>query len=121
MKKLLLIAAVSLLASTAHARVGADDWVAVPYNNDGLVVNSKSLELKKGKMWIQIQLVNNTGKMMTFNPDQIQAKLPDGNVVTRLLLPLSLGYDHRVIDGAAAARFTTYLASLLADFRRVLL
>lgn len=84
MKKLLLVAAVSLLASTAQARVGADDWVAVPYNNDGLVVNSKSLELKKGKMWIQIQLVNNTGKMITFNPDQIQAKLPDGNVVTRL-------------------------------------
>jgi len=39
----------------------------------------------------------------------------------RLLLPLSLSYDHRVIDGAAAARFTTYLAQLLADMRRVLL
>ncbi len=44
-----------------------------------------------------------------------------GQFVPRLLLPLSLSYDHRVIDGAAAARFTTYLASLLADFRRVLL
>ena len=39
----------------------------------------------------------------------------------RLMLPLSLSYDHRVIDGAAAARFNTYLAGLLADFRRVLL
>ena len=39
----------------------------------------------------------------------------------RLLLPLSLSYDHRVIDGAAAARFTTYLAQLLADMRRSLL
>jgi len=39
----------------------------------------------------------------------------------RLLLPLSLSYDHRVIDGAAAARFTTYLAKVLADMRRVLL
>jgi len=39
----------------------------------------------------------------------------------RLLLPLSLSYDHRVIDGAAAARFTAYLAQLLADMRRVLL
>jgi pyruvate dehydrogenase E2 component (dihydrolipoamide acetyltransferase) len=37
----------------------------------------------------------------------------------RLILPLSLSYDHRVIDGAAAARFNAYLASLLADFRRV--
>jgi len=39
----------------------------------------------------------------------------------RLLLPLSLSYDHRVIDGASAARFTAYLAQLLADMRRSLL
>lgn len=39
----------------------------------------------------------------------------------KLTLPLSLSYDHRVIDGAAAARFTTYLATVLADMRRVLL
>ena len=41
--------------------------------------------------------------------------------VPRLTLPLSLSYDHRVIDGAAAARFTAFLAAVLADFRRVLL
>ena len=41
--------------------------------------------------------------------------------VPRLMLPLSFSYDHRVIDGAAAARFTTYLAALLADLRRVIL
>ena len=39
----------------------------------------------------------------------------------RLMLPLSLSYDHRVIDGAQGARFTTYYASLLADMRRALL
>jgi len=39
----------------------------------------------------------------------------------RLMLPLSLSYDHRVIDGAAAARFTSYLASVLSDIRRSLL
>jgi pyruvate dehydrogenase E2 component (dihydrolipoamide acetyltransferase) len=39
----------------------------------------------------------------------------------RLMLPLSLSYDHRVIDGAAAARFNAYLGQILADFRRVLL
>ncbi len=39
----------------------------------------------------------------------------------RLMLPLSLSYDHRVIDGASAARFTAYLARLLADMRRVML
>ena len=39
----------------------------------------------------------------------------------RLILPMSLSWDHRVVDGAAAARFNTYLASLLADFRRITL
>ncbi|TCT00631.1 dihydrolipoyllysine-residue acetyltransferase [Paralcaligenes ureilyticus] len=39
----------------------------------------------------------------------------------RLMLPLSLSYDHRVIDGASAARFNAYLAALLADFRRIAL
>ena len=39
----------------------------------------------------------------------------------RLILPLSLSWDHRVIDGAAAARFNVYFASLLADFRRIVL
>jgi pyruvate dehydrogenase E2 component (dihydrolipoamide acetyltransferase) len=41
--------------------------------------------------------------------------------VPRLTLPLSLSYDHRVIDGAAAARFNAYLGAILADFRRVIL
>lgn len=41
--------------------------------------------------------------------------------VPTLMLPLSLSYDHRVIDGALAARFTTYLAQVLADMRRILL
>ena len=41
--------------------------------------------------------------------------------VPRLMLPLSLTWDHRVIDGAAAARFNAYLGKILADFRRVLL
>ncbi|MBP0625281.1 dihydrolipoyllysine-residue acetyltransferase [Cupriavidus consociatus] len=41
--------------------------------------------------------------------------------VPRLTLPLSLSWDHRVIDGAEAARFNTYFAQLLADFRRILL
>ena len=46
----------------------------------------------------------------------------DGNQFQpRLILPLSLSYDHRVIDGAAAARFTTYLSQLLTDMRQALL
>ena len=41
--------------------------------------------------------------------------------VPQLTLPLSLSYDHRVIDGASGARFNAYLGSLLADFRRIAL
>jgi pyruvate dehydrogenase E2 component (dihydrolipoamide acetyltransferase) len=41
--------------------------------------------------------------------------------VPRLMCPLSLSYDHRVIDGAAAARFNAYLANILNDYRRVVL
>lgn len=45
----------------------------------------------------------------------------DGGFVPRLILPLSLSYDHRVIDGADGARFTTFLSALLSDTRRMLL
>jgi pyruvate dehydrogenase E2 component (dihydrolipoamide acetyltransferase) len=46
--------------------------------------------------------------------------LENGAFVPRLMLPLSLSYDHRVIDGAAAARFTTFLAKALADVQGLL-
>jgi len=45
----------------------------------------------------------------------------DGAFVPRLMLPLSLSYDHRVVDGATGARFITHLNGLLADVRRLLL
>jgi pyruvate dehydrogenase E2 component (dihydrolipoamide acetyltransferase) len=46
----------------------------------------------------------------------------DGSAfVPRLMVPLSLSYDHRVIDGAAAARFVSQLAGVISDLRRVLL
>jgi pyruvate dehydrogenase E2 component (dihydrolipoamide acetyltransferase) len=43
----------------------------------------------------------------------------DGGFVPRLTLPLSLSYDHRVIDGAMAVRFTTWLAGVLGDPRQL--
>jgi pyruvate dehydrogenase E2 component (dihydrolipoamide acetyltransferase) len=45
----------------------------------------------------------------------------DGAFVPRLVLPISLSYDHRVIDGADAARFATRLSALLSDLRRLIL
>lgn len=44
-----------------------------------------------------------------------------GTFVPRLMLPLSLSYDHRVIDGAEAARFTRFISEALSDIRRILL
>jgi pyruvate dehydrogenase E2 component (dihydrolipoamide acetyltransferase) len=44
-----------------------------------------------------------------------------GQFIPRLMLPLSLSYDHRVIDGADGARFITYLAAMLNDTRNLLL
>ncbi|MFQ5992384.1 MAG: dihydrolipoyllysine-residue acetyltransferase [Nitrospiraceae bacterium] len=52
---------------------------------------------------------------------KMQPVYRDGAFVPRLILPLSLSYDHRVIDGAAAARFTSHLSLLLSDLRRLLL
>jgi pyruvate dehydrogenase E2 component (dihydrolipoamide acetyltransferase) len=52
---------------------------------------------------------------------QIEPKWDGKAFQPRLILPLSLSWDHRVIDGAAAARFNGYFASLLADFRRIAL
>ena len=45
----------------------------------------------------------------------------DGQFVPRLMLPISLSYDHRVIDGAKGARFITHLNAVLSDIRRVIL
>ena len=52
---------------------------------------------------------------------QMKPVYEQGQFVPKLMLPLSLSYDHRVIDGAEAARFISYLSSLLTDIRRILL
>ena len=54
-------------------------------------------------------------------PVSIQPVWDGAQFQPRLMLPLSLSYDHRVIDGALAARFAVFLAQVLADMRRVLL
>jgi pyruvate dehydrogenase E2 component (dihydrolipoamide acetyltransferase) len=51
----------------------------------------------------------------------VEARWDGQQFQPRLMLPLSLSWDHRVIDGASAARFNAYLCQILGDFRRVLL
>ncbi len=52
---------------------------------------------------------------------KMQPVYRDGEFVPRMILPFGLSYDHRVIDGAQAARFTSYLSQVISDIRRVLL
>jgi pyruvate dehydrogenase E2 component (dihydrolipoamide acetyltransferase) len=52
---------------------------------------------------------------------QMQPKWDGSEFQPRLMMPFSLSYDHRVIDGAEGVRFTTYLANLLGDIRRLVL
>src|SRR5262249_35734151 len=55
------------------------------------------------------------GAILGLSRGRLQPVIRDGAVTPRLVLPLSLSYDHRVIDGAAAARFTRQLAELLEN------
>jgi pyruvate dehydrogenase E2 component (dihydrolipoamide acetyltransferase) len=52
---------------------------------------------------------------------QLKPQYVEGELHARLMLPLSLSYDHRVIDGAQGARFTAYLGAVLSDIRRLVL
>ncbi len=57
----------------------------------------------------------------SIKPVHIKNSEGDDEFIPRLILPLSLSYDHRVIDGADGARFTSYLSKVLSDTRRLLL
>ncbi|MCB1746147.1 MAG: 2-oxo acid dehydrogenase subunit E2, partial [Gammaproteobacteria bacterium] len=55
------------------------------------------------------------------SPASMQPVWRDGEFVARLMLPFTLSYDHRVIDGVAAAQFTRFLTTVLGDIRHILL
>ncbi len=55
------------------------------------------------------------------SPAAMKQVYRDGNFIPRLMLPFTLSYDHRVIDGVAAAQFTRYLTTVLGDIRHILL
>jgi pyruvate dehydrogenase E2 component (dihydrolipoamide acetyltransferase) len=67
-------------------------------------------------------IVNNPEvAILGLSRSSIKPVFEEGEFIPRLMLPLSLSYDHRVIDGAEAARFTRYLCDSLTDIRRILL
>ena len=55
------------------------------------------------------------------SPSAMKQVYRDGDFIPRLMLPFTLSYDHRVIDGVAAAQFTRYLTTVLGDIRHILL
>ncbi|MFN8917339.1 MAG: 2-oxo acid dehydrogenase subunit E2, partial [Burkholderiales bacterium] len=59
--------------------------------------------------------------IMGLSKSEMKPKWDGKQFVPRLMLPMSLSYDHRVIDGAMAAKFTTYVADVLSDMRKVLI
>ena len=59
--------------------------------------------------------------ILGLSKSQMKPVYQGGEFLPRLMLPLSLSYDHRVIDGAQAARFAVHLSGVLADLRRILL
>ncbi len=59
--------------------------------------------------------------ILGISPARMQPVYQEGSFVPRLMLPLSLSYDHRVIDGVAAAEFTRFLGAVLRDIRQILL
>ena len=59
--------------------------------------------------------------ILGLSKSEIKPMWDGGQFAPRLMMPLSLSYDHRVIDGAMGARFTVYLAEVLGDMRKTLL
>jgi pyruvate dehydrogenase E2 component (dihydrolipoamide acetyltransferase) len=59
--------------------------------------------------------------IMGLSKSEMKPQWDGKQFVPRLMLPMSLSYDHRVIDGAMAAKFTTYVADILSDMRKVLI
>ena len=85
-----------------------------------------ALPVQAGKIfWMEpIDLAGPPSKIFRADLDGSNQELVlwiDAEFVSRLMLPLSLSYDHRVIDGADAVRFTTRLCELLADVRSLVL
>jgi len=111
--------------------------VAISEELDNLAVHAREAKLKPAEMQGASFTISSLGGIggTAFTPiinapevailgvsrASIKPVYRDGQFVPRLMLPLSLSYDHRVIDGASAARFTAYMVKELANMARTLL
>jgi hypothetical protein len=72
-----------VLAASAVAFAGEITYSAQPYNHDKVTVAPEKIWLKGDKVWFKLRVMNGTDKVLIFDKEQIQAKLPDGRVLSR--------------------------------------
>ncbi len=111
---------IQIAAETAELAKKARDGKLGPGDMQGAVFSISSLGGIGGTAFTPI--VNSPEvAILGVSRNEVKPVWNGSEFLPRTLMPLSLSYDHRVIDGAAAARFIVYLTELLADYRRVLL
>lgn len=108
-----------MAAETAELAKKARDGKLSPADMSGATFTISSLGGVGGTAFTPIINAPEVA-ILGLSKSEMKPKWDGKQFVPKLMLPLSLSYDHRVIDGAMAAKFTTYLGELLADMRRVL-
>jgi hypothetical protein len=72
-----------VLAASAVAFAGEITYSAQPYEHDKITVAAEKIWLKGDKVWFKLRVMNGSDKVLVFDKEQIQAKLPDGRVLSR--------------------------------------
>jgi hypothetical protein len=78
----MLVLAIVVAASTL-AVAGEISYSAAPYQHDKITVAAEKLFLKGDKIWFKLRVMNGSDKVLVFDKEQIQAKLPDGRMLAR--------------------------------------
>lgn len=77
------VVAALLLAASGLAFAGEIGYSAAPYTNEKITVTPEKIWLKGDKVWFKLRVMNGSDKILMFDKEQLQAKLPDGRVLSR--------------------------------------
>jgi hypothetical protein len=72
-----------ILAASGVAFAGEISYAAQPYEHDKITVAAEKIWLKGDKIWFKLRVMNGSDKVVIFDKEQLQAKLPDGRVLSR--------------------------------------
>ena len=78
-----LVVAALLVAASGVALAGEITYSAAPYTHDKITVAAEKIWLKGDKVWFKLRVMNGSDKVLMFDKEQIQAKLPDGRQMAR--------------------------------------